>query len=113
MGPLFYGKTMNKKIQFYVRDTSHTMKPKFILNLLWGLLWTYCLIVPYGLVVAWGGFSFCENRPPSVWELFLWTLAVSLNVMAVQWYFTFPLAAAIGWCLYLRRQLKTKSATKP
>jgi hypothetical protein len=89
------------------------MKTKLLLCLAWGLFWTYCLLVPYGLFAAWFSFAIWENRWPSLWNLTYGTLAIPLYVLVTNWYLTIPLAVAIGWCLYWRKQLKAKSTSKP
>ena len=83
------------------------MNPRLLLGLALGLFWTYCLIIPYGLFVAWFGIGFWDNRWPAWWELISATLVIPLGVMVTTWYFTLPLAAGIGWCLYLRKQTRT------
>lgn len=91
------------------------MKIKLLFSFACGLFWTYCLIIPYGLFVAWFGIGFWEGRWPTWWELIKGALVVPLYILVTSWYLTFPLAAAIGWCLYLRKQVKAsvkKAETK-
>jgi hypothetical protein len=88
------------------------MNPKLLLCLLWGVFCTYCLIIPYGVFIAWFGQTFWPNHWPEGWELIGGALAIPLHVMATEWYLALPLAAAIGWGLYLRRQIKATCLPK-
>ena len=85
------------------------MNPKLILCLARGLFYTYCLILPYGLFVAWAGVRMWKDSQASWWEIVLGALGISFYTLASSWYFALPLAAAMTWCLYLRPQAKRVS----
>ncbi len=82
------------------------MKLNLVLCLARGLLYTYCLILPYGLFVAWTGIRMWKDPQASWCEIVLGALGISFYTFATWWYFSLPLVAAIAWWLYLRRQAK-------
>jgi hypothetical protein len=83
-----------------------TMNPKLILCFARGLFYTYCLVLPYGLFVAWAGIRMWNNSQASWWEIVLGALGKSFYTLVTSWYWTLPLAAAMTWCLYLRQSAR-------
>jgi len=82
------------------------VKPKLLLCLALSLFYTYCLVLPYGLFVAWAGIRMWKDSQVSWWEIVLSALGISFYTLAASWYFTLPLVAAMTWCLYLRQSAR-------
>jgi hypothetical protein len=88
------------------------MKPKLILCLARGLVYTFALLMPYASFFAWmeTGIPAANGaaKPPLWLELSLGVLHVALNLFLLWWYFTIPLALVIAAAFYWRQQLKSR-----
>ena len=103
---------LKKNRQIELRS-NRVARTQTILCFVWGLVCIYCLFIPYGLLAAWGGLNLFSGDNWSWFQLAEGVLMTSLYAFVARWYFTLPLAAAVAWCLYLRKQARALPRSKP